>query len=1016
MAMEDEKAIQRFMLSTVAQIAKLLCLLTLSLAGLVACSNRVIETGNNADDVKQGDEFHQESLTEDAATISNGDLIAITVQERSDSRYPDHVEIERRLILLDTSTGTSYMPADRLNVDITYSAWSHDGKQLSFVAASGPDGKQELYVMGASGTEAKTIVSEPECSVHDSSWSPDDEQIVFSMSCGDSGTSPLFVVDVDGNNRRQLTEDGSYDEQPAWSPLGTLIAFNTLEGEDVEVALYDLITDEISILTNNTEHDWSPSWSPDGRWITFETFLNGQQDIVALNLETKRLVNLTDSPSIEMEASWSSDGRQIYFVSDRNNLKGSFDLFRLDLEDGTSYEVLDTSGSYWFPKVQPKEVEHVENIDVILHTYRLVNSTSLSPSGIIISGEIVYGCSNSALCSISLDTWESRNYISNPNLEVDTFSISPDNKKLVYECADSDDLCLIDLETQEMVQLTKESFGVANPSWSPDSQLIAFSSSREGGNNIYTVNSNGTELKRVTDYWGGARWPTWAPDGQWIAFIGSTAHDHSDSSVFAVNIITGHTIQLIDMTGNIIGPIAWSYDGTKIAYSYRVISERDPWDFFPIMVSSLVEGTTVKVFTFQAWRNNEFSIPKYYWTPEGKLLIAYSLDESISSDQPTLYAISENSTVVLVAMTSPNYFYWTGAESSRGGLGTIGIKVDLSRFSLVADDGSEQIYPELANYSGIAFFSERNNSQDLFYISGGGRDLVQLAQNETGKVSWSPDGTSLLVQDTGYFGSGSALYRVDPLNGVRQLILDQEQLADVLGDPQANLSFAHLIGWTSKTTVLYGLSTGITANEICEETLDNALLFEVDILSKSVRAVRVLCDIDSGSIALSPDGKEISYGKPGLSMTILKEDLDGSKTLKLLELPGIEIEMPITDADIAWSPDGQFIAIASTFYEDAKTWLVELSTGTVNFIDAVAVNWSPDGQWLAGSSRIVSADGSRMLSGDYGYAQSWSPDSRWLAYSSDGDIFALDVRTNRTIRLIDHPAADWEPIWQPLDQ
>jgi dipeptidyl aminopeptidase/acylaminoacyl peptidase len=49
--------------------------------------------------------------------------------------------------------------------------------------------------------------------------------------------------------------------------------------------------------------------------------------------------------------------------------------------------------------------------------------------------------------------------------------------------------------------------------------MIAFVSKRDGNSEIYTINSNGTELKRITNNTFEDTSPSWSPDGKYIAFI-----------------------------------------------------------------------------------------------------------------------------------------------------------------------------------------------------------------------------------------------------------------------------------------------------------------------------------------------------------------------------------------------------------------------------------------------------------------------------------------------------------------
>lgn len=67
------------------------------------------------------------------------------------------------------------------------------------------------------------------------------------------------------------------------------------------------------------------------------------------------------------------------------------------------------------------------------------------------------------------------------------------------------------------------------PAWSPDGQRIAFTSSRDGNNEIYVVNVDNSNLHRLTDHPANDFAPTWSPDGEKIAFL-------SDRGLGSVNV------------------------------------------------------------------------------------------------------------------------------------------------------------------------------------------------------------------------------------------------------------------------------------------------------------------------------------------------------------------------------------------------------------------------------------------------------------------------------------------------
>ena len=64
------------------------------------------------------------------------------------------------------------------------------------------------------------------------------------------------------------------------------------------------------------------------------------------------------------------------------------------------------------------------------------------------------------------------------------------------------------------------------PSWSPDHTRIAFSSYHEdpdpdGGpeiHDVYTMNADGTDVRKITDSQGYNGKPSWSPDGRWLLF------------------------------------------------------------------------------------------------------------------------------------------------------------------------------------------------------------------------------------------------------------------------------------------------------------------------------------------------------------------------------------------------------------------------------------------------------------------------------------------------------------------
>ena len=113
-----------------------------------------------------------------------------------------------------------------------------------------------------------------------------------------------------------------------------------------------------------------------------------------------------------------------------------------------------------------------------------------------------------------------------------------------------------------------------HPTWSPDSQRIAFVSWRGGeGPEIYVMNANGKNQKRITDNSENERGPSWSPDGSKIAFwtgknedviIAVMDADGTNRKNLTKEVRDGFTVWNTDP--------AWSPNGRMIAYCSHILN------------------------------------------------------------------------------------------------------------------------------------------------------------------------------------------------------------------------------------------------------------------------------------------------------------------------------------------------------------------------------------------------------------------------------------------------------------
>lgn len=131
---------------------------------------------------------------------------------------------------------------------------------------------------------------------------------------------------------------------------------------------------------------------------------------------------------------------------------------------------------------------------------------------------------------------------------------------------------------------------------SPDGQQVVFTSLRNGRSDVYRVNADGTDLRRLTynpDWDGNA---AWSPDGKWIVFASSRDSIRSRTN-YAIYIMAPdgkNQCRLTEMPGSQVHPV-WSPDGQWIAFISLLDSQLyrirpDGTDLTPIPIEAEVEA------------------------------------------------------------------------------------------------------------------------------------------------------------------------------------------------------------------------------------------------------------------------------------------------------------------------------------------------------------------------------------------------------------------------------------------
>ena len=113
-------------------------------------------------------------------------------------------------------------------------------------------------------------------------------------------------------------------------------------------------------------------------------------------------------------------------------------------------------------------------------------------------------------------------------------------------------------------QLTKGPSDNHSPRISPDGELIAFVSDRDGNPDVYVMDRAGENIRKLSHEVGAVSHPRWSPGGDQLAFLGQT--EDGESQIYLSNVEEPEARRLT-VGGNVEGPPSWSPDGNWIAFT-----------------------------------------------------------------------------------------------------------------------------------------------------------------------------------------------------------------------------------------------------------------------------------------------------------------------------------------------------------------------------------------------------------------------------------------------------------------
>lgn len=364
------------------------------------------------------------------------------------------------------------------------------------------------------------------------------------------GHYQIYGLASDGSTERRLTYGAQSDLEPAVSPDGRWIAFIRAQEYSSRVgSLWIMRADggDAHFLLTGVSAVSAPSFSPDGRRISVALGSNGSRglDIVPVAGGPGRLLHVGDRWVSDPD--WSPDGREI--------------------------AVSVTEGLDWVPQlVRPNGLT-----EPTFGEPGQVFDLSWSPNG----REVAYVARGPAAVAgifvTRLDGSHRRRVVPAGDEQLEGLAWTPDGHHLLYVARRPEaGLRIVDVRTAESRPFGPRSKGDIQPAVGPPSAVplvrpspgsIAFTTDRDGVDQVYTMDAGGGDLTRLS-FGGSELRPAWSSDGR-LTFArqaGSGAAARTSIWVTPPYAIAPERIAAVRGTCD---AIRWSPDDDRLAIAVR---------------------------------------------------------------------------------------------------------------------------------------------------------------------------------------------------------------------------------------------------------------------------------------------------------------------------------------------------------------------------------------------------------------------------------------------------------------
>jgi Tol biopolymer transport system component len=192
----------------------------------------------------------------------------------------------------------------------------------------------------------------------------------------------------------------------------------------------------------------------------------------------------------------------------------------------------------------------------------------------------------------------------------------------------------IDLASGSIAALTREGdWDDEQPRWSPDGQRIAFKSNRSGSYNLYVMDGDGRNVRRLTNHGGNDHDASWLPDGASFVFTSDRDRGNARFDLYRFWLADGSIERLTNSFEGFAFMPSVSPDGNWVAFVATTFPVVDGW----VNQVHVLELATKQTWPFDTalgcWPN---------WSPDGQTIAHVSIVGDTPSTIHTINSFGED--------------------------------------------------------------------------------------------------------------------------------------------------------------------------------------------------------------------------------------------------------------------------------------------------------------------------------------------------------------------------------------